>query len=148
MVNSLDGKTVRSRLQRVVLGVSGDVESGGISRRRRDSNIAIVGKLQRRVEAVGLEVGGRDVEEIGLELDLAVLLTPDLSLLGDLRAVVVGRETFRVAEVTPVGAAIGLTWVSTPLGFNRPNITYHVNVEYGRADRVVILVQNTLELHV
>lgn len=148
MVDSLDGETVRSRLQRVVLRMSGDIELGRVSCRRRDGDVAIVGKLQRGVEAVRLEVGGRDVEEVGLELDLAVLLTPDLSLFGDLRAVVVGREAFRMAKVTPVGAAIGLPQVSLLLVCNTLNFPYHVNIEDGRANRVVILVQNTLELHV
>lgn len=92
--------------------MSRDVKLGRVGGGRRDGDVPVIRVLQRRVEPVRGEIRGRHMEEVGLELDLAVLLPPDLSLLGDLGAVVVGCEALGVSEVAPVGAPKGLQHVS------------------------------------
>lgn len=109
MQDGLDLELIGYGISRVILGVPRDVEPGRVGSGGSDGNRLIIRELEGRVEAVGLEVRRRDVEEVGLELDLAVLLSPDLALLGDLRTVVVGGEAFGVAEVAPVRSSVGLT---------------------------------------
>jgi hypothetical protein len=87
------------------------------------------------------------MEEVGLQLDLAVLLTPDLALLGDLRTVVIRGVPLGVTQVAPVGATVCLkTLLVGDLAIK--GLMYHVDVENGGADSVVVLVQDALELHV
>lgn len=90
----------------------GDVKLSCVSRRGCHSDVPVVRELKGRVEAVSLQVRGRDMEEVGLKFDFTVLLAPYLSLFGDLSAVVVGCEAFRVAKITPVRASIRLKTIS------------------------------------
>ena len=73
----------------------------------------------------GGEVTGRDLEEVGLEFLGAVLLSDHLPVLVNGGAVVVRRVTAIVAEIAPVGAAVG-----------------HVQVEPLDAEGEVVLVED------
>ena len=131
IVDGIHRQFIRHRLDGIILGMPRDIKLRRLRRRRRDRNGLGIREIQRPVVTIGLEERGGHVEEVRLQLDLAVLLAPELALLGDLRAVVVGREALRVAQVAPVGAAKG-----------------HVDVVDGGAEGVVVLVEDALKLHV
>lgn len=108
VVDSLHGKAIGGGFKRVILCVSGNVELRLISGRGCDSDVPVIRKLKGGVETVGGQVGRRNVEEVGLKFDFAILLAPNLSLFGDLRTVVVGGEAFCVTKVAPIGATVCL----------------------------------------
>ena len=147
VVDSLDSEAVRDGVGRVVLGMPRDVELGRVGGCGRDGDGPVVRVLQRRVEPVCSQVRRGNVEEVGLQLDLAVLFAPELSLLGDLRAVVVRCKALCMAKVAPVGASVNLCW---RLDGNEAmgRTTNHVNVEDRGSDCVVVLVEDALKLHV
>jgi len=77
----------------------------------------------------GSKIGGRCLQEIGLQFGLRVLLTANGAVLGNDSTVIVGSVASRMAKVTPIGTTIS-----------------HVNVEDGDTKAEIVLVEYTLEL--
>ena len=109
-------------------------EVGRVTEQRSHGYCGVVGVRAIGVRVVlgySCQVCWRGLQEVGLQLLLAVLLTCDQAVFGDDSSVVVRSVSTRMSKVAPVGASVG-----------------HIDVEDRNSERVVILVEDPLKLRV